>query len=322
MEDQIGRARDQRSRIKSRITSLSHKISAASKRNETTVSELHDNFEDLFVQFHEAHGNFCDFVKSDEKYEQYGKVSGLDLDEYLSTVIKVYDDVNNAYAQYKSQAGEKLVDSLNHSTALTMKEATQVLHVFAELIERKAAGSALHELTEQANVFIASLKDCHSRLNECGSTGTNLVSSIDNIILDLHGFVIKSEQLSDTHSIPQSFPLPRRSVLFTPHIGSDVASVYRESDNESVRCNRKLRPSALASSNSMSKFKKTEPPIFSDNRAAWSEFCNMWRRYAEQAYASDEERAWALKQSLSGKAANYVRSIFVTRADAYNKIWK
>ena len=69
------------------------------------------------------------------------------------------------------------------------------------------------------------------------------------------------------------------------------------------------------------KFKKTPPPTFNGNRNEWPEFRAIWRKHGEREYPNDEERAWALKRSLNGRAAEHVKAIFATQPDAYARIW-
>ena len=80
--------------------------------------------------------------------------------------------------------------------------------------------------------------------------------------------------------------------------------------------------SSRAQYGARSKFVQTPPPTFGGNRREWAEFRTVWRRFGASEYASDEERAYALKTCLKGPAFDCVRAIFVTQPRAYERIWQ
>ena len=73
--------------------------------------------------------------------------------------------------------------------------------------------------------------------------------------------------------------------------------------------------------NNYPKFKRTPPPTFDGERSEWPEFRAIWRRHGQREYPNDEERAYALKRSLKGRALEHVKAIFVTQPNAYERIW-
>ena len=70
-----------------------------------------------------------------------------------------------------------------------------------------------------------------------------------------------------------------------------------------------------------SKFTRTPPPTFSDNRIEWAEFRAIWKRYGEHEFANGEKRAWAFKGSLRGRALELVKAVFVIQPNAYQRMW-
>lgn len=71
-----------------------------------------------------------------------------------------------------------------------------------------------------------------------------------------------------------------------------------------------------------SKFKKSPPPTFSGIRREWAEFRAVWQRYGASEFTDNEQRAWALKGCLKGKALDCVKAIYVTQPNAYLRMWQ
>ena len=69
------------------------------------------------------------------------------------------------------------------------------------------------------------------------------------------------------------------------------------------------------------RFKKPPAPTFDGERRKWAEFRAIWEIYARSACNTEEERAWALKHCLSGKAADLVRAVLINQQDAYKRMW-
>ena len=69
------------------------------------------------------------------------------------------------------------------------------------------------------------------------------------------------------------------------------------------------------------RFKKQSPPVFNGDRRKWPEFRAIWSKYASSEYRTSEERAWALRQSLQGRALECIRPVVITRPDAYELMW-
>ena len=72
---------------------------------------------------------------------------------------------------------------------------------------------------------------------------------------------------------------------------------------------------------SSSRFKRAPPPTFNGDRSEWPEFRTIWRRYGAQEFPNDEERAWAFKGCLKGKAHELVKAVYATQPNAYQRMW-
>jgi len=70
-----------------------------------------------------------------------------------------------------------------------------------------------------------------------------------------------------------------------------------------------------------SKFKKYPPPTFSGIRREWPEFRTVWKRYVASEFQKDEEKAAALRSSLSVAAFDCIKSIYPHQPNAYERQW-
>jgi hypothetical protein len=105
-------------------------------------------------------------------------------------------------------------------------------------------------------------------------------------------------------------------------IGMSVVSAYSPSVDTGMQT-QVIDSSNVGSSNKRkSLFKKCDPPTFDGNRREWPEFRTVWRKHAESEYDTDEERAWALKQSMKGRPSKAIAAVYSTQPNAYERIWQ
>ena len=68
--------------------------------------------------------------------------------------------------------------------------------------------------------------------------------------------------------------------------------------------------------------KKMTLPIFSGQRKDWPEFNTVWKPLAEGAYKNKIALAHELKRSVKGEASQRIKSVYVTKPEAYDAMWK
>jgi hypothetical protein len=68
--------------------------------------------------------------------------------------------------------------------------------------------------------------------------------------------------------------------------------------------------------------KKMSLPTFSGQRKDWPEFKAVWKSMAETVYTNKTALAHELKRSVKGEASKRIRSIYVTKPEAYEVMWK
>ena len=82
-----------------------------------------------------------------------------------------------------------------------------------------------------------------------------------------------------------------------------------------------LSPKSLGF-NSRVQVKKMAFPTFSGSRKEWPEFKAIWKSVAETAYQNKTALAHELKRSVKGEASRRIRSVYVTKPEAYNVMWQ
>ncbi|KAJ7391219.1 hypothetical protein OS493_019350 [Desmophyllum pertusum] len=68
--------------------------------------------------------------------------------------------------------------------------------------------------------------------------------------------------------------------------------------------------------------KKMSLPTFSGQRKDWPEFKAVWKQLAEGAYKNKTALAHELKRSVKGEASQRIKSVYVTKPEAYDVMWK
>ena len=63
-------------------------------------------------------------------------------------------------------------------------------------------------------------------------------------------------------------------------------------------------------------------PTFSGQRKDWPEFKAVWKSVAEAVYANKTALAHELKRSVKGEASKRIRSVYVTKPEAYDLMWR
>ena len=117
-----------------------------------------------------------------------------------------------------------------------------------------------------------------------------------------------SSQSSIHQSIStQNYPgLPM--TVFSHHPGSHDMSAQSNGTNFTSSTGVQLKKIAL--------------PTFSGQRRDWPEFKAVWKQLAESTYKNKTALAYELKRSVKGEASQRIKSVYVTKPEAYDTMWK
>jgi hypothetical protein len=64
-----------------------------------------------------------------------------------------------------------------------------------------------------------------------------------------------------------------------------------------------------------------ELPTFNGRRRDWPEFKAIWKSVAESAYRNKTALAHELKRSVKGEASKRIKSVYITKPEAYDMMW-
>ena len=63
-------------------------------------------------------------------------------------------------------------------------------------------------------------------------------------------------------------------------------------------------------------------PTFSGHRCDWPGFKAVWKQLAESVYTNKTALAHELKRSVEREAIQRIRSVYITRPEAYDEMWR
>ena len=286
----VDRLKSERSRLKAKITSLHSKLLRYVNAEDDAVEVTYRTLEDTFTTFTEVHEQYAELVNVDKE-----TVSGMSCAEYFQRTEELITASMNEYTNYTKRMKEK--------------SASKVMSLISPFMQKAKAlyssDNPNSEIAAEATILLRSLNDYQNRLDLSSITDNDFLNELQLCIHNLELFSIKSEMPSNFHSHSENeLPHPRafhtRSSVVdaysTPRYSLHAPSVGERTSEPAVGSNQSNLPQVRAKT----KFKKSPPPVFDGTRKNWYEFRSVWRSYAAIEYANDEERAWALKQSLQG----------------------
>jgi len=106
-KEEIIQLKVQRSKLTTRITSLSKQLSTNSNSSDLKLfKQLYRQINKAYSEFNDTHTSYCELVEADDKYEEYRVVSSLDLNAYYDIVKQTYDEAVTAFNGVKLQSVE------------------------------------------------------------------------------------------------------------------------------------------------------------------------------------------------------------------------
>lgn len=191
-EDSIKDLKSQRTTLKTRVTILSNKI----KTSSDPKSVLKD-LESAYENFCDVHFQYAELV-SDERFETYRLVSGLDIEHYLSSVTDQYKLASQYYSEWHAQS------CINQSKVIISRA--------------KGIVAAKHIAANQDYVF--------DIINQCDQILSALISynadaKYDAAVLELGEIITKLNTIVVSTSRPKSPSQPQTMDL----VNQDVLSV-------------------------------------------------------------------------------------------------
>ncbi|CAB3993010.1 Hypothetical predicted protein [Paramuricea clavata] len=159
-------------------------------------------------------------------------------------------------------------------------------------------GNSEHRVVNGEDNLVSS-PETSMYLNSVSSSAPPTSPSI-NMELTPLPVIYSTPNASETYLVnPSTVPIPSVGPQPTPH----------------------LSPNSLGF-NSRVQVKKMPFPTFSGNRKEWPEFKAIWKSVAETAYQNKTALAHKLKRSVKSEASRRIRSVNVTKPEAYDVMWQ
>lgn len=313
------------SRAKQQVTIASRKLSSAVFREES-----YETLKALMLELNSVYDNFCEINEEyetfvvDSEYAEHRVVNGEDIPTYRNNVMKCYEEARKVFMQVKQTSqtlGEVQQDNSDSESDSASAQAT----VYTQ-------ASPVHSLSGETETslpvgpFMAHPSWPPHQAWQDGTFSVQSTASLPTYTLPIT--CIPTPLLSNTPVISQPVRStnPGISNMFTnqvvPQGHFPVNTLY--SGNYMYSPNQEQAHTGANSSSSSSdiRLKKIALPTFSGERKDWPEFKAVWKQLAESTYQNKTALAHELKRCVKGEASKRIKSVYVTKPEAYEMMWK
>ena len=343
MTEFIQELKTKRTSLKCKLTSLKNQLLTVELLQPEEFDDLYQQCRKIYSQLSDIHYEYCEIANSDDKYAEYRVVNSLDLDDFIGSVLQTYKDIGEIYNTHpiktiKSDVDRAINRFRHFKSDKTTEPSTLVLQIDEHILFCKDLSERYFLLFSSFNVELDTVVEDLNCLKQ-----HIIAPSIDSTSLRRKASLYSTHPFSVTCHEPTQLTLPTTESTHTDSLHTNLgeheelvskrvnraiqnfsvvdAYNYDEAPSlEPVVVSRNSRSSSMRNENEF-QFIKSSPPTFSGKRNEWAEFRAVWRKHGAIAYCTDEQRAYYLKQCLSGDAARAVRAIWSTQSNAYERLW-
>ena len=349
--------KQERTKAKQQVTTASRRLTRAVDRGVDI-----DILTVLMVELEKAFDDFCiideeyEILVSDEEHAEHEIVNGLDLTAYRANVSEVYTGARNAFVQAKAAKTTSVAQldlvppSANPPTQdgnTTPSEQGPVQTAASSSLSQTPVGGTVSSVSSQNDSVAASVSNVQATDFHGGAgpfipsqppfhqpTATHVYPGHTMNVFpyqpvsyamptQANNLLTGLGPISHTgYSMPPSqhyfVPMPsfQQSIGGQPYPGQQVNPSPHHLSNSGVADQSE---GAVATGVHL---KKMTLPIFSGQRKDWPEFKTVWKQLAEGAYKNKTALAHELKRSVKGEASQRIKSVYVTKPEAYDTMWK
>ena len=349
--------KQERTKAKQQVTTASRRLTRAVDRGVDI-----DILTVLMVELEKAFDDFCiideeyEILVSDEEHAEHEIVNGLDLTTYRANVSEVYTGARNAFVQAKAAKTTSVAQldlvppSANPPTQdgnTTPSEQGPVQTAASSSLSQMSVGGTVSSVSSQNDSVAASVSNVQATDFHGGAgpfipsqppfqqpTATHVYPGHTMNVFpyqpvsyamptQANNLLTGLGPISHTgYSMPPSqhyfVPMPsfQQSIGGQPYPGQQVNPSPHHLSNSGVADQSE---GAVATGVHL---KKMTLPIFSGQRKDWPEFKTVWKQLAEGAYKNKTALAHELKRSVKGEASQRIKSVYVTKPEAYDTMWK
>lgn len=193
IEATIKDLKTKRKLLKSKVTLYNNHFTGAIK-SDNDVSAAYANLTEAYNEFFYCHTEYAELVTSDDQFDSYAIVNGLNLEQYLGSLTDMYDQSTSTYSKYKSQqslaqANQKAQLALNSArTAIDKLEAIQfpVEHSYN-----------VNPVILYAENALVSCQQSFLSITDYTSDFENLISKLGSLLLEIQCRVPKPNNLAN-----------------------------------------------------------------------------------------------------------------------------
>jgi len=111
----------ERSKLMTRITSLSRPLSTSNSNDLEFFQQLYKQLHEAYSEFNDIQTLYCELVEADDKYAEYRVFSSLDLKVYYDVVRQNYNEAVTTFNRF-------MLKPVEYDIALACTTAKQMLH--------------------------------------------------------------------------------------------------------------------------------------------------------------------------------------------------
>ena len=191
MED-LKTAKRERSKAKHQVTSVSRQLQKSMNRriNESKLQDSYDELEQEYADFLILDDEYRILVSSDEQYEEYKVVGGMDLDQFTKTVTDAYEETITAYNEYlddlERNKSEQDTIPLKYTIGTNMDRCSRLMRRVDDSICDVQEESLAYDYSELEN-SVAQITDAMGKLKAIQSSDSysSLQASVDQMLVDV-----------------------------------------------------------------------------------------------------------------------------------------
>ena len=349
--------KQERTKAKQQVTTASRRLTRAVDRGVDI-----DILTVLMVELEKAFDDFCiideeyEILVSDEEHAEHEIVNGLDLTAYRANVSEVYTGARNAFVQAKAAKTTSVAQldlvppSANPPTQdgnTTPSEQGPVQTAASSSLSQTPVGGTVSSVSSQNDSVAASVSNVQAT-DFHGGEGP-FIPSQPPFHQPTATHVYPGHTMNVFPYQPVSYAMPTQANNLLTGLGPISHTGYsmppsqhyfvpmpsfQQSIGGQPYPTQQVNPSPHHLSNSgvadQSEgavatgvhLKKMTLPIFSGQRKDWPEFKTVWKQFAEGAYKNKTALAHELKRSVKGEASQRIKSVYVTKPEAYDTMWK
>jgi len=189
-KEEIIQLKLQRSKLKTRITSLSRQLSTSNSSDLEFFQQLYKQLNEVYSEFNDIHASYCELVEADDKYEEYRVVSSLDLNAYYDVVRQNYNEAVTTFNRVKLKPVEYDIEFACMSAKQMLHETSDCDILNEHIILCKDLSKKYFDIARQVhvdlrNVILEMQTSFRARVNishlpVCRNSSLTVLSGTDN----------------------------------------------------------------------------------------------------------------------------------------------